>query len=325
MKSQKKNMKVLITGSSGSLGSMITTSLTAEKIQVIGIDIKDPPENKPGEYFSFYNCSITDKDSLKSIFSKEGPTHVIHLACTFNKVRNRQKEYEIDIGGSKNIIEISDKIPSVKQLIFSSSAAAYGGNKDNPSWINEIYPLRPGKYRYGINKKLIEGMYSEIPVREDLHINIVRICTVIGPSFSKPASVVSLLLKFPWLPGFCKENKVQFLHEEDFVTLIHLIIPDDQIKGVFNIAPDSYSAVKELLPDKKFIKIPVLAITGILSVLWNLRIMNLQPESINASIYPIVLDPGKISSRYNYKFKYTSSEAFNATRINNKLPSNVKF
>lgn len=164
-----------------------------------------------------------------------------------------------------------------------------------------------------------------MPVREDLHINLVRICTVIGPTFSKPASVVSILLKLPWLPGFCKENKVQFLHEEDFVSLIQLIIPDDQIKGAFNIAPDTYSAVKELLPDKKYIKLPVFVITGFLSVLWNLRILNLQPASINTGIYPIVLDPGKIASRYNYKFKYTSSGAFEDTRKNNRIPSHIKF
>jgi nucleoside-diphosphate-sugar epimerase len=188
-----------------------------------------------------------------------------------------------------------------------------------------LYPLRPGKYRYGVNKRLIEGMYSEIHVRDDLYINLVRICTVIGPTFSKPASVVSILLKLPWLPEFCKENKVQFLHEEDFVSLIQLVIPDDQIKGVFNVAPDSFSAVKELFPEKKYIKLPVFVITGFLSILWNLRILNLQPASINASLYPIVLDPGKIASRYNYKFKYTSSRAFEDVKKNNKLPADARF
>jgi len=114
-------MKVLITGSSGSLGSMIVSSLVSERVAVIGLDVKESADNRPGDFFGFYNCSITDRDQLEVIFSKEQPTHVIHLACTFNKVRDRQKEHFIDIGGSTNIIEVCDKTLSVRQLIFSSS------------------------------------------------------------------------------------------------------------------------------------------------------------------------------------------------------------
>jgi nucleoside-diphosphate-sugar epimerase len=47
-------MKVLITGSSGSLGGMIVSSLVSKKVSVIGIDVKESGENVQGEYFSFY-------------------------------------------------------------------------------------------------------------------------------------------------------------------------------------------------------------------------------------------------------------------------------
>ena len=318
-------MKVLITGSSGSLGGMIVSSLVAKNIPVIGIDIKESSKNNPGEYFGFYKCCITDREGLEVIFRKEQPTHVIHLACTFNKVRDRQKEHFIDIGGSTNIIEVSAKTLSVRQLIFSSSTAAYGAHNDNPEWLRETNPLRPGKYRYGVNKKLIEDVYSQTPVREDLHLVFCRICTVIGPTYNKPASVVSILLKLPWLPKFVRENKVQFLHTEDFVSLISLMISDDQIEGIYNIAPDSYAIAKDLVPDKKFIGIPVSVMTMGLSILWHLKILNLEPAGLNASIYPILLDPAKIMSRFNYKFKFSTTEAFEDVKIHNMIPSGAKF
>lgn len=318
-------MKVLITGSSGSLGSMIATSLIGNKISVIGLDIKEPSENLRGKYFSFYKCSITDKEGLKDIFNKEEPTHVIHLACTFNKVRDRQKEHFIDIGGSTNILDLSDRTISVKQLIYSSSTAAYGAHSDNPEWIKETNPLRPDKYRYGVNKKLIEDIYSQTHVRDDLRIVFCRICTVIGPTFNKPASVVSILLKLPWLPEFVRENKVQFLHTEDFVSLINLIISDGQIKGIYNIAPDSVAVAKDLVPGKKFIGIPIFVITIGLSILWHLKILNLEPAAIKASMYPILLDPAKIVSRYSYKFKFSSTEAFEDVKIHNMIPAGSKF
>jgi UDP-glucose 4-epimerase len=312
-------MKVLITGSSGSFGTLIARSLVEKKIQVVGIDIRGSSISEPGEYFRFYRCSITDKDYLRSIFTEELPDRVVHFACTFNRVRNRQKEYEIDVLGSKNILKISDETTTVKQLIFSSSALAYGGIRDNPSWLNETDPLQPGKLRYGLNKKIIEKIYSESIVREDLNINTIRVCTVVGPSFNKPASVVYILLKWSWLPEFCRENKLQFLHTEDFISLIGLVLNDMEIKGIHNIATDTYSVVKDLMPDKKYFKLPVLAVKGILALLYNLRILNLQPSGINNSIYPVVLDPAKIVSRYNYKFRYTSDEAFSDAGINKSL------
>lgn len=309
-------MKVLITGSSGALGSLITRSLVEKKIPVTGIDINGDNENISPECFRFYKCCITNRSKLESIFLKEEPTHVIHFACSFNKIRNRQKEYQVDIVGSRNILEISDKTPSVRQLIFSSSAAAYGGNSGNSPWISEYHPLRPGKYRYGVNKGLIEEIYLKTPVRENLNLTLVRICTVIGPAINKKGSVVSILLKMPWLPEFCRDNKLQFLHSDDFVSLINHMIPDDQIKGVFNIAPDSFSPLTELLPDKKFKRIPVFLVSACLSVLWHLKLVDLQPAGIDISIYPILLSPEKIAKRFNYKFKFTSTEAFKDTISN---------
>lgn len=318
-------MKVLITGSSGSLGSMMVSSLVSKRIEVIGLDVKESLHNKPGDYFGFYNCSITDRDELEVIFGKEQPTHVIHLACTFNKVRDRKKEHFIDIGGSTNIIEISDKTLSVRQLIFSSSTAAYGANKDNPEWLKETDPLRPGKYRYGVNKKLIEEVYATTPVRDDLKLIFCRICTVIGPTYNKPASIVSILLKLPWLPQFVRENKVQFLHTDDFVALIGLILSDDKIKGIYNVAPDSYAVARDLVPGKKFIKLPVSIVTLALAVLWYLKILNLEPAGVKASIYPILLDPSKIISRFNYKFRFSSMMAFEDIKIHNMIPTAAKF
>jgi len=313
-------MKVLITGSSGSFGSIISRSLVSNGITVAGIDINEPIEHLSDQYFRFYKCSITDKESLKSIFTEEKPTHVIHLACTFNKVRNQRREHDIDIGGSRNIIEIADQTPSVKQLIFSSSATAYGGNRDNPLWIKEEYPLNPGAYRYGSNKMLIEGIYSETPVRKDLNVVLVRICIVVGPGFIKRGSTVAILKRWKILPGFFMENKVQFLHTDDFISLINLIINDEQIEGIFNVAPDTYSVVRDIVNNRMYIRVPVWLVKGLAFILWNLRIRNFDPAAISVTIYPVVLDPGKIISRFNYKFRFNSSEAYADADIDVDLP-----
>lgn len=318
-------MKVLITGSSGIIGRALVDDFIARKIRVIGVDKKDNPDQIRGEYFNFYQCCISDREYLRYIFSNEQPTHVIHLACSLNKIRNRKRESYLDVGGSCNILELSNETSTVKQLIYSSSATAYGGYSTNSLWLNEKDPARPGKFRYGINKKMVEQSFTDTLTRDDLHLITLRLCSVVGPTYDKPKTTVSLLIRLPFLPKFYMENKVQFIHTSDIINLMHLIMKDDGIEGIFNMAPDTYSVIKEVLPDKKYVNFPLAGLKAILWTLWNLRLLNLQPSGVSNSIHPIILDPSKLTSRYSYKFKYSSSEAFLDTVRNNMLPPDSRF
>ena len=314
-------MKVLITGAAGNLGKVIIQHLISRNIPVVGIDTNDYLDYS-SDKFKFYKCSITEEHKMNSIFKQEQPSNVIHLAATFNRVRNRKTEMDIDVGGSENVLKISNNTPSVKQIIYSSSAAAYGGHKDNCLWLNEDHELRPGKYRYGIIKKMVESIYFGANTRKDLNIVSLRICSVIGPSFNKKRCAVSILINSKYLLEQWRENKIQFLHEDDLNDLISKILKDQNIHGKFNLAPDSYSQVKKLVPGKKYIKIPLLTILVLMWVLWYLRVLNLRPTSLKQSIYPIVLSPSKLISRYMYKFKYNSEEAFIDTLKHFSVPEN---
>ena len=302
-------MKVLITGAAGNLGKVITQHLISKNISVVGIDTIDY-SGYSSDKFTYYKCSITEEQKMNQIFKQERPSNVIHLAATFNRVRNRKTEMDIDVGGSENVLKISNETPSVKQIVYSSSAAAYGGHKDNSLWLNEDHELRPGKYRYGIIKKMVERIYFGTNTRKDLNIVSLRICSVIGPSFNKKRCAVSILINSKYLLEQWKQNKVQFLHEDDLNDLISKILKDKNIHGKFNLAPDSYSQVNKLVPGKKYINVPLSLIVALLWVLWYLRVLNLRPASLQQSIYPIVLSPFKLISRYMYKFKYSSEDAF---------------
>jgi UDP-glucose 4-epimerase len=311
-------MRVLITGSSGYLGSLLSNFLISKEIPVTGISFSRHPDIAEGKYFKNYCCDVADRDRLSSIFKEEEPTHVIHLASTFNKVRNREREYSVDIGGSKNILEISDATYSVRQLIYSSSAVAYGGHKTNPEWIPESFPLLPGKYRYGLNKSIVEEMFASIPVRKDLHVLILRICQVTGPSRSSESALLKLLLKSPVLPRVCMNNKMQLLHESDFLSLMTRILHDEEIEGVYNMAPDNYAGIVDLAPNKLYLPLPVSIISAVLWILWHTRLMNLESVSVNNGIFPIIIDPTKLMRRFDYKFRYTTADAFSDTMMNDK-------
>ena len=303
-------MKILITGSSGNLGHFLAENFVSKKIQVVGIDIRRRTDEIISDYFVFYECSTTDSVNLEKIFFTENPTHIIHFACTFNKIRNKKTEYALDVEGSHNVINASNITLSVKQIIYSSSAIVYGGCRDNLEWIKESQPLRPGRYSYAINKKINEEKYLSIKLRENLRVIVLRMCTVIGPHVIKGRFSLMLLTRFSFLPRFCKFYKLQLLHEEDFLEILGKIIYDDRIKGVYNLSPDSYSCVSDLDHKKKYYLLPPVLIKAIIWILWNLRIINIQPNSVDNIIFPVILDPSKLKSQYKYKFKYSTAEAF---------------
>ena len=317
--------KVCITGSSGSLGKILVNSFDEKGIPVVGIDIRDFCQEKKYNSFNYFHCSITDRDSLLDLFAKEQPTHVFHLACSYNTIRNKKHEYENDVRGSENVIDATINTPSVKQLIYFSSAAAYGPLRDKNKWLTEKDPIRPGKYRYGINKKSIEERIIGTNKRPDLQKVILRLCTTVGPSYDKDASVVSILIKFPYMLRICQKNILQFLHEDDLINIISQIIEDAQINGVYNIAPDSAVVVKDLVPEKKYVHVPYWILKIIFTFLWNFKIMNLQPAALSYSVRPVCIDPSKITQRYKYRFRYTSQQAFEETRETNMLDPARKY
>jgi UDP-glucose 4-epimerase len=317
-------MKVLITGSAGYLGTVILNHLSASGYETVGLDLRERAE-VPGTAGRFYRCDITDRPAIIRIFRDECPEVVIHFAGTTNRVRNRKKEHEIDIGGSRNLIEAARQIPSVRKFIYSSSAAIYGATRRNEQWLDESAPVNPGRYRYGINKKLTEEMLFSDNRKSDLRVISLRICTVVGPLYSRPHSVVSILMRLPVLPSSFRDTRVQFMHEEDFAELIARILKEKEMDGLFNLAPDSCTVVREVVPAGRFRRFPCRLLLPVMWLLWHLRIVNLQPAGLNYCLYPVVMDATRLAQMFDYHFRYTSSEAFLATLKRNRIPPGVKF
>ena len=76
-------MNVLITGSSGLLARMLIEHLLTIDADIIGIDIKENSAFLNEKRFRFYQCSITDRENLKSIFAEEQPTNVCAFCLFF--------------------------------------------------------------------------------------------------------------------------------------------------------------------------------------------------------------------------------------------------
>jgi len=226
-------------------------------------------------------------------------------------LHDRKKHFAIDVQGSKNVFDIANQTSSVQQFIQFSSTSAYGAWPEK-KWLTETDDLRPRDYRYGQHKKIIEEYY--LKEKTKMNLVILRMCTAVGPLYHKKGGVISLLHNAPFMlklnNRYCE---LQFIHEDDLTVLIHLIMSDSDISGIFNLTPDSYATTKQLAKTNMFIPLSLPFMRFLIGILWELRLVTIRPAAMTLSTYGIVASPHKLMSRYNYTFKYSTLQAVRET------------
>ena len=186
-----KDMKILVTGGAGFIGSHLVERLLEEGDEVVCLDNFSDyynPKIKRNNIRPFLNerkfelveVDIKDKDALKRIFEKFEPYKVIHLAAQPG-VRLSLKEpslyMDINVKGTLNLLELS-KDYRVKSFIFASSSSVYGVTEKIPfSEEGELRPISP----YGVSKRAGELLCSTYNYLYHLPFTILRFFTVYGP------------------------------------------------------------------------------------------------------------------------------------------------
>lgn len=118
---------------------------------------------------------IRNSDSIKNMYGKE--TVVLLAAEHRDDVSPVSLYYEVNVLGTRNVLEAMDKA-NVKNIIFTSSVAIYGLNKQNP---DEQHPADPFNH-YGKSKwqaeEILREWYNKDPNNRSL--TIIRPTVIFG-------------------------------------------------------------------------------------------------------------------------------------------------
>jgi nucleoside-diphosphate-sugar epimerase len=136
----KMNRHVTVIGGSGFVGSRLIEKLGKENCWNID-------KNQSKVYSDLTTIQdVRNKDLAKDI--PENTETVILLAAEHrDDVFPVSLYYDVNVGGAKNVLEAMDCL-GIKKLVFTSSVAIYGLNKDNP---HENHPADPFNH-YGKSK-----------------------------------------------------------------------------------------------------------------------------------------------------------------------------
>ena len=174
-------MKFLVTGGAGFIGSNIVDRLISEGNQVVVVDdLSTGKESNLNTEARFYKMDIRNPE-LASIFETEKPSYVCHHAAQVSVVRSTREpilDARLNIEGSLNVIELSRK-HGVKKIIYASTGGAlYGEPEYLPADENHpINPLTP----YGASKHAVEHYLYLYGVNYGLDYTILRYANVYGP------------------------------------------------------------------------------------------------------------------------------------------------
>jgi len=249
---------ILVTGSSGFIGTNVTEYFIDKGNQIIGLDVLKPYKNFPKGLFNFCKCDLTDRDSVFKAFETFSPTWVIHLGFITHH-KGIFEEFLDDTRITLNTLEASLKF-NVQRFLLMSSSTVYGLRTiDQP--VAEDEKLNP-KGTYGKAKLMAELMARQYYEAESLPITIFRGFEIYGSNLTIPSIVRKLLdraIKKEPLQLYCYgKQKTDFTYVEDLCQAIDLVLHDNRAVGeIFNVGSSKAytyeefaNAIKQHLPCK---------------------------------------------------------------------------
>jgi UDP-glucuronate 4-epimerase len=255
------DVKIILTGGAGFIGSQLAKRLLQEKNELLIIDCLHnyySPDRKKQQLesihkygdFAFHEINLLDKQATAKVFRDFSPEAVIHLAALPGVSYSLLKPLEYvdyDIKATINVLEAAGE-SQVKQMVFASSSSVYG-DRQGISLREEladgrvISPYAASKYGAESFCHVYGHLYS-------YKIKILRFFTVYGP-WGRPdmaiANFIDKLLRKEEITIFGSGGTRDYTYIDDIVNGIFLAMTNYQESNVFNIGSGKPIPMEQLL------------------------------------------------------------------------------
>lgn len=167
------DMKVLVTGGAGYIGSHACVELLQAGYEVVVVDnlcnskraVLERVRTITGKAPWFYLADLRDVSALRAIFSAHEIGAVIHFAglkAVGESVQQPLRYYDNNVGATLGLCQVMAE-HGVFNLVFSSSATVYGDPALVP--IREDFPLSATN-PYGRSKLMVEDILRDLHVSD---------------------------------------------------------------------------------------------------------------------------------------------------------------
>lgn len=342
----RHGLTVLVTGAAGYVGAMLIDQWRDRDdiACIIGIDKEPQPALLSDVDRLVWVTANTADETWQETARQHAPDVVVHAAWQIREMYGKQwQQWQWNVAGSDAVFTFAMQDPSVKKLVYFSTASVYGAEADNTieDRFTEVSPLREAEYRYGWEKRQTEERLQERfgnAGADRAAVYVLRPAAITGPRgrymrtrFGLQAvlagqmrdakalsyRVVSTLVSFiPAPPKWCR----QFIHEDDVTDIVTTAAFDAPAEGyhVYNIVPpgpvvrarDMARAV-----GKRVMPMPPWLVRCAFFCFWHATRGKIPTSRGGWKFYsyPVVLDGSKLSTELGYTYQYGPHEAFVST------------
>lgn len=319
--------RILVTGGGGYLGSQviaalvqrrpmdrggsITANVTANSDCIVSLDVREMPAARrlPGVIHAA--ADIRDP-ALVGLLREHQIDTVVHLAAivTPGKKADRDFEYQVDVEGTRNVLQACVSA-GVRHVVISSSGAAYGYHADNPPWLSETDAIRGNhEFAYSWHKRLVEEMLAAYRTSApQLRQTILRIGTILGETVNN--QITALFDKPRPLAIAGSDSPFVFIWDQDVVgAILHAL--DGGPDGIYNLAGEGALTIHQIAEHmgKTCRVLPAWLLQAALWIGKQFRLTQYGPEQLRFLRYRPVLDNRRLKEEFGYRPRKTSAEVF---------------
>ncbi len=262
---------VLVSGSSGYIGSHFAKYFKKKNWTVCGVDRVASPERVQPFLDDFVRAEIADRSSVLDLCRKNNVEAVVHCAalCLVGESVQKPKLYwKNNVEDGAAFVDALEEA-GVRNLLFSSTAATYGEPQEVP--IPETHPQKPIN-PYGETKRVFEKDLLSREEKGRMRIGIFRYFNAAGAdpegdlgevhdpeTHLIPNAILALLGKnskmslfgkdFPTRDGTCERDYIHVwdLAQAHFLLMKRMI--EEGRGGIYNLGTGSGYTVKEVLDE----------------------------------------------------------------------------
>lgn len=264
-------MKVAVTGCASDFGTVIVPLLLADPgiEEVVGIDLREP--RLAHERLRFEQEDVRSA-RLGDLLA--GCEAVVHLAFVVLEIHDKELTHDINLNGSRNVIEAC-AANGVRRLVMASSIAAYGVHPDTPPLqAEEAFPRGNHDSYYAYDKAEVEHFVEWWERRNpDSGLSIARLRPpfVAGPAFDNYALD---LFAAPQALVPREPIRFQLLHEDDLAAAFAAALQDDH-EGPFNLGTDDTVSLDDLaaIHGQRLLHIPLRAARALVEGAFRLHLL----------------------------------------------------